>query len=111
MEPPPTRMTACLHGLPGRLHVLLCHLRLIPDLRRLKLHRHIRGRQGIPAEYKGFLGDPVTHAVRTYGHGSILMLPDNGTAAETDGDHIRHTEIRADAADRHGNAGFPWKAR
>ena len=72
--------------------------RFVAQLRHAQTHGDIR-RRADAAEAERFFGDPVADGVGADRYCAVRLLADNGAAAKTDGNHIRHPEVGAHAAD------------
>ena len=110
-------ITGNLHGVNGVLHHLshrciclignfladACGQRGIANVRLAKTIGNIGGGHHIAAEAKRLFGDLVSHRIGAYSDRAVIMLAHYGTAAQPDGDNIRHTEVGTYATDVNGD--------
>ena len=110
-------ITGNLHGVNGVLHHLshrciclignfladACGQRGIANVRLAKTIGNIGGGHHIAAEAKRLFGDLVSHRIGAYSDRAVIMRAHYGTAAQPDGDNIRHTEVGTYATDVNGD--------
>ena len=83
----------------------------VADICHAEAHGDVRRGQRIAAKDQRLFRQAVADAVRTDGDGAVLVLADDGAAAQTDRVDVRHAEIGTHAADGHRYTGFTRKAR
>ena len=82
----------------------------VADLDSARRHHDIRRGKSLAAETQSVSDQLVPYRPRTDGDVSVCVLDNEGSAAESDREDIRHAEIGSNAADLDGRAGLTRKA-